>query len=584
MSKVLSARPYATAGEARAALGAIAPLTWLLSRRLWALPVLTFLAGPVVMLSMHLWFRYSGLLEGRELLTYASATVGDWILLPILVLLAALTMRDLGSLGLGKLGPRMRWLPALIAVVGTTSLHALWFNDAGNANWTQPIGHSPFGQPLWFNSAGVAHALFFLVMQWWVAEFVLRLVVAIPRLRSSSSVPVAADADSVAAVSRILVWVNAALVTSLGFGFLVAIDYRWRFSSPSASQTWVWLIIPVVVVAVAAVSNTVLLGWLGRALQPVSAECDHASDENCAAVESAAVMNTEFHPDIERAERTAILLWAVPLSAIGVEVSALTSAFVVERIGLLVGVCIALAILGPVNVWAETYLFQLRRSIDWVGWWAMGSIGVTMLGGFFLSLRMILSLGAVGSLGEIVGPWIVAFSVAMVASCGAAGLGAMLAVREAHNPEWAHARHLWGCDGEHFGQETPEHDITQNVSQYGLLHGLLTMFGAAYVVLAQPLLVDALDTGSQVSLLFGYAGIVVAAVTFSLYNNMEYVRTLEEQLKVERESTASRQAVIEYIKADKAFSMALSIAIGVIAAMGAMWMWIAILDSILSHA
>jgi len=204
-----------------------------------------------------------------------------------------------------------------------------------------------------------------------------------------------------------------------------------------------------------------------------------------------------------------------------------------------------------------------------------------------LSLHMVLARAPAQSLDAIIVPWLVAFGVAMAACCGSAGLGVMLAIYEKHRPQWRSANEDEQCKLDYFGEQSPEHDILQNVPQFGLLHGLLPLFAAAYITQALPLMSAPIEgiadsLSIQISLLFGYAGVVVAAVTFPLYNNMAHVRDLEARWKTEKDNGREEGRLAKHLSADKAFTAYLNVVVGAVAALAAMWMWIQALDSVIS--
>lgn len=522
----------------------------------WALAVIVFMAGPVVLVVLSRMLP-----QGDRGLTYFwSATAGDWLLLPIAVAFSALALKDLEELGLAYLSPKLAWIPAIGALVGTCALHLLWLSDPGNVNWTQPLasppGTGPFGLALTLNLAGWLHATFMLLMQWWIAEFVLRLGLAVVSIKRSPAV------QRIDIVGDLYLRVNAVLVVSLVFGVLLARDYWDRILFPDAEQTWVWLLVPALVVVLSALINGVLLARIGRT-------CPSVGPGPCGVV--------------HRRERQVLWMWIVPLAAIASALIVVSARPVLTSLDrLLPLVCVALALLASAEVWAEVYYLQPSRKPDLPGWAMIATVGLLLLAGFLLSLSMVVTQPQVTELGQIVGPWLVAFAVAMTAACGAAGLGIMLASYEAHRPGWREsARAVCGAD--YFGAESPRHDILQNLPQFGALHGLLPMFAAAYTLQALPLLMAGIQKGealgTQLSLLFGYAGVVVAAVVFPLNNNMSYVRDLEAARR-EEQAGANRREVIEHLNADKAFTMGLTVVVGFVAAMAAMWMWVHVLDAV----
>lgn len=532
-------------------------LAWVLRWPHWLVPIAVAALGPLVLESTFLLYRALGWPEAgleRNLWYFWSATYGDLFLLPLIAWLIALAYADLAGSGVEiRRSWWTRWLAILWAVGSTTLLTVGWLRSAANANWTQPAGAGLLGLPLHLNLAGWVHAAFFVLMQWWFAEFTIRLAIALGALVRKKS---AVDWHPVA-VLRLTVKVNAMMVIAIGFGLLLVRDYWPDIVELPLKQTWTWFIAPVGAFVLAGVLDAVMLGWLKRrSWNAVSGSLEPLRDQ---------------------------LVWLASVWLAPALIAALAALFLgtlplFGAVGWMVLAPLALAILAAVNVWAETYWFQVRAA-GVFGWVVVVSVGLVMAAGFVVSLGMVARMGQVTHLQGITWPWLGAFLVDVLGCVVAIGLAVTLVRYEALSTEYhqrLRGRECWG-------QESPEHDIIQNLSQYGLLHALLPMFVVAYQLLGMPLL-DGLDPGTHIALLFGYSGVVVSVVVFPLYNNMEHVRDLEAQTKeLEQggEDTPMREA---HLSADKNFTTGQTVAVGVIAALVAMSLWVNVVDTVAEKA
>lgn len=563
-------------------LGPNPVLAWLVRKGPAITALLVFALGPVVMWTTHFVYLRMGLLAGveRPLTYFLSATWGDALILPALGYLCVSALSDLSKHGPPAcLRGWLAWVPLIWAVASTAILNAFWLSDANNTNWTQPIGGSWLGSELTLNTAGWLHAAFFVAMQWLIAEFTLRLVMALYGAYKNG-----VDGEAVgAALGRVMVRTNAILLLSLVFSALLLKDYWEQVTTSQPGQTWTWFIMPGVVLALWLVANGMLLCIVARDVQAHRGAGMYLA---------------------RRSLGTIVVGWSVLLGAASLGVVWLRLPSVFSMVSLLIGSCIALAVLAAVNVWAEVYWMQRRRPQGFVAAAALTAVVLVPLAGFMLGLDFIVSHEPIGVLTDLLGPWLGALVLALMACAIAAAVGIALegyeSLTTASLDRCCHDSNLY-C----LGTEPPQHDIVQNVIQFGALYGLLPLYAAAYVVLAEPLMLGKLDTGTQVSLLFGYAGVVVAAVTFPLYNNMQYIRDLEkhkaelggpavkhgaEELMGDPEiprndrGEATRLERVAYLDADKSFTMALSITVGIIAVLSAMWLWITVLDLILAAA
>lgn len=528
---------------------------------LWTV-LLVLLLGPGVMWTTHAVYLRLGLLAGveRTLPYFLSATWGDALLLPLIALLSMLALEDIAEYGSqARLAGGWAWVPFVWAVASTAALSASWLSDAANVNWTQPVGKSVFGWPLSFNSAGWLHAAFFVAMQWLIAEFVVRLIITL----WVASRDVGFDSRMAGALGRMIFKTNAILVCALVFSGLLIRDYWPQITTIEATRTWSWFIVPAVVLLTSVAVNWVLLAIVAREVRGGHIESMRHARRSLGSI---------------------IELWSIvftPAALLGI---ALSAPRVVSAVGLLAGSCVALAVLAALNVWAEVYQIQCRTMKGWVPLWAMAAVFGVTLAGFVLSLDMIVSAGSLTRLIDVVGPWLAAIAFAFVASAIAVAFGLALAGYESLS-RTSLERARTHPSRTFLGAESPQHDIIQNVMQFGALQGLLPLYAAAYVILAEPLMLGKFDSGTQVSLLFGYAGVVAAAVTFPLYNNMQYIRDLETRknaLVAQGGGSGCEDAL--HLQADMTFTMALSIAVGVIAVLSAMWMWITVLDLVLAAA
>lgn len=544
------------------ALGPNPVLGWLVAKGPGVTALLVILLGPVVMWTTHFIYLRTGLLVGvvRPLTYFLSATWGDALLLPVIAYLSVSALRDIADYGSqGRLRGWLAWIPLLWAVFGTAALNVVWLSDRANANWTQPVGASLFGGQLTLNTAGWLHAAFFVAMQWLVAEFALRLVITLVHAHAHQ---LTGEADA-RLLGRMMLKVNVMLFLALTFSALLVRDYWPQVTATEPGQIWTWFLIPMLVLVLCVAANSILLEVIAREVREGRGVAMRGAQTSLDIIVSG----------------WSVLLIAASLYVIG---SRLQS--VLLAVGLLVGSCIALAGLAATNVWAEVYLMQRRPLKGHVAVAALAAVTTITLAGFVLGLDMIVVHGPIGSLSELVGPWLGALAVALLSCAVAAAIGLALEGYESLSPE-SLKRHCYDSGLTYLGAEPPQHDIIQNLMQFGALQGLLPLYAAAYVLLAEPLMLGRLDAGTQVSLLFGYAGVVAAAVTFPLYNNMQYIRDLEHHKgELVGETADAKSEELAYLAADKTFTMRLSVAVGVVAVLCAMWMWITVLDLVLAAA
>lgn len=542
---------------------------------------LIFVLGPVVMWATHFTYLATGLLDGveRPLTYFASATWGDALLLPAIGYLCISALRDMAEHSpAARLSGGWARVPIIWAVAGTATLHALWLSDASNENWTQPAGGSWLGSELTLNSAGWLHAAFFVAMQWLIAEFTLRLLFTLLSARKHG----VADGAEGSALGRVMAKTNGVLLASLAFSVLLLRDYWPQVTASEPGQTWTWFLAPAAVALLSLGANGLLFRIVAHDVQ---------------ARRGAGMSSARSSLGI------VVVAWSILLIVSSAALIWLLAPTVVTALGLLVGGCVALAIMAAVNVWAEVFWMQRRRPTGPVDALALIAIATTVLAGFVASLYLIVVHEPVGSLAEILVPCLWALVVALVPCAVAAGIGIALEGYASLSDD-SLARHCHDDRLYCLGVEPPQHDIVQNVMQFGALLALLPLYSAAYVLLGEPLMIDKLDPGTQVALLFGYAGVVVAAVTFPLYQNMQYVRDLERQkadlggppsehvterssadeLRRAQSAESARLEKIDHLDADKSFTMGLSITVGVVAVLSAMWLWITVLDLVLAAA
>jgi len=535
--------------------------------RVWSIPVVVLVLGPLILELTYLYYTRvaPGLLgsQDRGLWTFWSATWGDPLLLPIISLLVALAYRDLAGTGMSFSDSRwLRRLPIVFALVGTAFLTVAGFTNALNANWTQPEGPGWTQLSLHLNPAGWIHATFFVLMLWWFAEFTARLaVVVVGMARNNPSL----GKRQAPALTRLVVKVNLVLFMGTVFGMLLIRDYWAQIQDLPFTQTWFWFIASASSFIAAGVVDGILLTWLRYHYPATESEATSPSLKA-----------------IRRGIRIIVLTWLVPGVALAITGIAVTVAPLFEAVNLMVLAPLVLAVLGGVNVWSEVYWFQ-SRTAGVFGWSVIIASGLALLGGFFVALLMIAQTDPVTSLEALTLPFLASLGVAM--------LGGMLAI----GMSWALARHEWfdkeyqddlvacGTKGRCFGPETPEHDIIQNLALLVFLFAVLPLFVVGYEVLGWPIL-RPLDSSSQISLLFGYSGVAATIIVFPLYNNMAYIRGLEEESKKRNAEGKKPDHVDDGLTADKNFSSIQTVVTGVVAIIVAMSLWVTIIDRVAQDA
>lgn len=541
------------------------PLHAFLGLKVWLVPLLVLVVGPLILELTFLYYtRVATGLEGsgdRGLWKFWSATYGDPLLLPVIATLIAYAYRNLSDTGIDFTQYRwLRWLPILSAVVGTALVTVAGFTDAVNVNWTQPEGPGWLGLSLHLNAAGWIHATFFVLMLWWLSEFTLRLAIVVVGMARNSP---ALGKKQASALTQLVVKVNTILLMGVLFGMLLIRDYWGQIKDLPFGQTWFWFLSAGSSFVAAGAVAGVMLTWL---------RYHYPADEPEA--------TSPRLKDIKRGIRTIVITWLVPSVGLAVWGIAVTAVPLAEEVQLMIAAPLILAILGAVNVWSEVYWFQSRKA-GIFGWSVCIAAGVTLLGGFFVSLWMIAKTDPVSSLEGLTWPFLSALGVDL--------LGGMLAI----GMSWALARHEWfdkkyqddlvgcGTNGRCFGAETPEHDIIQNLSMLVCLFAVLPMFVVGYEMLGWPIL-RPLDSSSQISLLFGYSGVAATIVAFPLYANMAYIRDLEDESK-SRKGT-KQDHYDDYLTADKNFSSAQTVITGVLAIIVAMSLWVTIIDRVAHDA
>ncbi len=535
-----------------------------LSWPIWVVPVAALVLGPLVLELTYMYYEFvakalNAETTGRGLWEFWSATYGDPVLVTAIALLAALAYRDFAGSGVSFTRHRwLRWAPLVFSVVATMLLTIPGLTNEVNANWTQPKGSGLLGLPLHLNLPGFIHAAFFVLVMWWFAEFSLRVIIVCVKMAKSSEELLQENAG---AITGIFVKTNFMLMLGTVFGLLLVRDYWGQITNPDIKHTWVWFLAAGVSFVAAGVVDAIYFTWV------------RYHYDACV---------SDVRDPVKRGIKNIVLTWLVPATVLAAVALGVTIGPLIVEVKWMALTPFVLAILGAVNVWSEVFWFQNRKTSTF-GWIVVVASGLSLLAGFCTSLLLIATTQPVDSLEALAMPFLGAVCVDFLGGFLAIGMSFGLA-----RYEWfseTYQTDLADCqtDGRCFGAETPEHDIIQNLAMLFCLFALLPLFVVAYEVLGWPV-IQALDSSSQISLLFGYSGVAATITAFPLYNNMAYVRDLEAQTKVREAEGRETDKMDDYLTADKNFSSVQTVVTGVLAVIVVMSLWVTIVDRIAQAA
>jgi hypothetical protein len=149
---------------------------WLRERSPQAVALIVFIAGPGALLTF--WVLGSWPTD-RGLFYYRSATIGDALLLPLII---GILVAVLGDKDLARRADERRWTigAALLGLAGGVTSQALWLADnSPQTNWTLPHAHA-------FNAPGWWHAAFLSLMSAGLAALVVTATLRMRKTREVS--------------------------------------------------------------------------------------------------------------------------------------------------------------------------------------------------------------------------------------------------------------------------------------------------------------------------------------------------------------------------------------------------------------
>ncbi len=175
------------------------------------------------------------------------------------------------------------------------------------------------------------------------------------------------------------------------------------------------------------------------------------------------------------------------------------------------------------NLWADIYGNQGRHMTPTGGLGIVVSTLIIVLG-FVIGLKLSLAnIDRVYRLTDLSRSWWSGMVISIVGIVIAYGLVVYpLIVLQKYTSELR-------AEQDHITDESPAHNILQNIGQYWAIHQFVVIPSALYVYRIHVLLSNALNPEAVIALLYGYTAIVATFVAVPLRNNYLHKRDLEKR-------------------------------------------------------